>query len=139
MGHLRPRTALRSNWTYRDRDARVQGRRAPMANSGVGRGRTDGLDELPADFHALHTVLQWLRLGLLRQTRALPVALRAGGDVDHQSGAEPDLAAAFPVRPGGMGVAVADVLETPAHAGMKVARKTSPPRHKDTKKSFLSP
>ena len=42
------------------------------------------------------------------------------GDLGLSSSDQPDLAQAFPVRPGGMALAFAHLLEAPADAGVKV-------------------
>jgi len=78
------------------------------------RRRTDGVNQLPDDECALRALLRCVQD--VRPAATLPTALSRVRRVALDVGVEPDLAAPFPLRPRGMGVAVVDALGAAAAA-----------------------
>src|SRR5262249_15637100 len=78
--------------------------------------RTDGAHELSADIDCLYGHIQRLWVRHVREARTGAIAAGRLRHVDRESDHQPDLAALFPIRTGGVGLAVAYVLEKAADA-----------------------
>src|SRR5262245_56067696 len=83
---------------------------------------TDGVEQLSGHDGGLHTLVLWMGIRNVREAAVLQIIFCGGSDLGSESSREHDLVAIFSIRSAGMGVAVADVLETAADATDATAR-----------------
>ncbi len=83
---------------------------AALADFAAGRRRADGIDELPDNERYLYAIFQRLRAWDVWQAATLSVALRRSRRLAGDPGMESDLVEAFPLRPDGVGLALAHAM-----------------------------
>src|SRR5271166_4259496 len=119
---LRHRPSLHRVGPPRNDHASCQGGSVPVDHVSACGDRANGVQQLhfAIDRHSVSVHGLWFCA--LWKAAALSAVLRRGSDLDWAAYRQPHLASPFPLWSTGMGLAIVDILEAPAHAYRALSR-----------------